>query len=192
MTADDIVSFHSDNGAVQLSRDDIIVQDFNINWCNKERDPAENISYYKTGALDESKFHLHQSKVAQLLPTHFQERIVRVFLRDKNDFGKLTASSAALRKFLRHKERNVSDISKTNGQSNDFTGPHKRQVSQTPHHLSRIHLSPSRPRRSATISGVSNFRKKSLLSGTKYVNNFLCVCVFDQQQQNIKFTSGTL
>ena len=164
VTADDIVSFHSNNGAVQLSRDDIIVQDFNINWCNKERDPAENISYYKTGEFDEAKFQLPQWKVAQLLPTHFQERIVRVFLRDKKDFDKLKASSAALRKFLRHKERDVSE--KTTKKNNGFTGPHKRQVSETPHHLSRIHLSPSRPRRSATIHGVSNFRK-SLLSGKK-------------------------
>ena len=49
------------------------------------------------------------------------------------------------------------------GPTNDM----RRQVSETPHHLSRIHLSPSRPRRSATIHGVSDFRK-SLLSGKKY------------------------
>ena len=194
VTATDITSFHSNNGSVQLTCQDIVVQDFSISWCNKERDPAENINYYKTGARDEKKFRLHQSKVAQLLPTHFQERIVRVFLRDKNDFNKLTASSAALRKFLRDKERNVGAL---NGRgmllierlclsaspplslplslSHSFdthtrTGPTndmRRQVSETPHHLSRIHLSPSRPRRSATIHGVSDFRK-SLLSGKKY------------------------
>jgi len=114
-----------------LRPEDIIVQDFKINWCNRDSDPAERVSYFKNGDVGEKRMKMTKDKVAHLLPENFEERTLRVFCRDRDDSDKLAACSSALRRFIQSKTQCA--------------------ISPNPHPSSRIHLSPLRGAKKPTL-----------------------------------------
>lgn len=85
---------------VELRPEDIIVQDFKLNFANKDKDPADVVHFFSHFTDTESHAIGSKSKVSYLLPQHFQERIIRVFCVSR-DQEKLKAAAIAFRAFLR-------------------------------------------------------------------------------------------
>ncbi|TDH74075.1 hypothetical protein CCR75_005594 [Bremia lactucae] len=68
---------------VALNPDDIIVSDGRLNYNFRNRNPVDNVSFFASRDLD-SKFYIPKEKVSLLFPEKFEERIIRVYSRNKS------------------------------------------------------------------------------------------------------------
>lgn len=84
-----------------LSEADLHVQNLRINYAMKDKNPVDSIRFFHKSHPNHS-FYIPKHKVSHVIPQHFQERILRVFLRDVTQ-AKLEAASEAITFFL---ERN--------------------------------------------------------------------------------------
>ena len=105
---------------VNIAPEDLIVDDLRINFCNKERDPTTNVKYFHKSDPG-TAFSIEAERVGSMLPSIFEERIIRVFCR-KRDEDTVRAVAAAFRRWWME-----------NGGTR-----------ATPHPCSRVYNSPSR------------------------------------------------
>jgi HD superfamily phosphohydrolase len=98
--AADITSFNP-VANVMLEPDDLIVHDGKINYGYKDKNPVDNTRFFKSSDPTNS-FSIKKNKVSYLIPSRFEERIVRVYSK-VNDAGKINAAAKAFRAFLRSK-----------------------------------------------------------------------------------------
>ena len=66
-----------------LKPNDLIVSIFDINYGCGNKNPIDNVQFYKSYG-DCDTFQIDQNKVSLLLPVKFAETYVRVICRDKN------------------------------------------------------------------------------------------------------------
>lgn len=85
--------------SVQLRPEDIIVHDHKLNYGNKDQSPLDNTLFFNDYNNPES-FHVASNKVSYILPVNFQERILRIYSR-KRDNETIDAIQKAFRKFLK-------------------------------------------------------------------------------------------
>lgn len=81
-----------------LKPEDVIVQNLKIDYAMKERNPVDNIHFYRDPRQTTKALSIPKHKVSSLIPDQFQEKFVRVFARD---FQKKNAVSRAFQRFLR-------------------------------------------------------------------------------------------
>ena len=80
---------------VSIAPEDIIVDNLRINFCNKEADPTETVRYFHKSNPGVA-FAIEAERVGSMLPSIFEERIIRVFSR-KRDEETVRAVAAAFR-----------------------------------------------------------------------------------------------
>ncbi|XP_053308806.1 deoxynucleoside triphosphate triphosphohydrolase SAMHD1-like [Spea bombifrons] len=68
------------NGDPRL--EDIAVNVITIDYGMKDKDPIDNMRFYKKGSAEATK--LSKSKIIQLLPKHFRQRFIYVFIKKRN------------------------------------------------------------------------------------------------------------
>ena len=100
--AEDIVSCQLKNKAngVELRPDDIVIHNMKIDWAMKDKNPVDSVYFfqnYRDSAVGD-KFHIPKEKVSTILPDVFQERKVRLFVKDLNKFD---AASIAFEEYQR-------------------------------------------------------------------------------------------
>lgn len=83
-----------------LTEKDLHVQNLKINYAMKDRNPVDSVKFFHKSRLDVS-FYIPKHKVSHLIPQHFQERIIRVFVTDTTH-EKMSAASDAINHFLRY------------------------------------------------------------------------------------------
>ncbi|KAL4162590.1 hypothetical protein PRNP1_003126 [Phytophthora ramorum] len=81
-TSEELATQTSYDG-VTLDPEDIIVFDGRLNYNFKDRNPVDNVSFYGSSDLD-YKFHIPKEEVSLLFPEKFEERIIRVYSRNKS------------------------------------------------------------------------------------------------------------
>ncbi|KAG1707067.1 hypothetical protein DVH05_026263 [Phytophthora capsici] len=81
-TAEELATQTSLDG-VTLDPEDIIVSDGRLNYNFKDRNPVDNVSFYASSDLN-NKFHIPKEEVSLLFPEKFEERIIRVYSRNKS------------------------------------------------------------------------------------------------------------
>ncbi|KAK1939002.1 Deoxynucleoside triphosphate triphosphohydrolase SAMHD1 [Phytophthora citrophthora] len=81
-TAEELTTQTSLDG-VTLDPEDIIVSDGRLNYNFKDRNPVDNVSFYASSDLN-NKFHIPKEEVSLLFPEKFEERIIRVYSRNKS------------------------------------------------------------------------------------------------------------
>ncbi|KAJ3694339.1 hypothetical protein LUZ60_009819 [Juncus effusus] len=67
-------------GAVQLKEDDVAVSNVKIDLTRGRNNPLDSINFFKDYDSDE-KFQMSEDRVSHLLPTNYQDRIVRVYAK---------------------------------------------------------------------------------------------------------------
>lgn len=67
----------------ELNSEDIIILQLNRGYSNSDRNPVDFVSFYKLNDLGK-KFKLSKNNVSALLPSIFQEKIIRVFCKNLN------------------------------------------------------------------------------------------------------------
>ena len=82
---------------VELKPDDIVIQNLKIDWAMKDKNPVDHV-YFFQNARSSEKFHIPKEKVSTLLPEVFQERKVRLFVKDQEKFD---AASIAFEEYQR-------------------------------------------------------------------------------------------
>ncbi|WZN63982.1 deoxynucleoside triphosphate triphosphohydrolase [Chloropicon roscoffensis] len=97
--AEDVVGCQLKNQAhgVELKPDDIVIQNLKIDWAMKDKNPVDHV-YFFQNARSSEKFHIPKEKVSTLLPEVFQERKVRLFVKDQEKFD---AASIAFEEYQR-------------------------------------------------------------------------------------------
>jgi hypothetical protein len=129
-TRDGAAIYSQEGGpTVHIAPEDVIVDDLRINFCNKERDPTTNVKYFHKSNPG-TAFSIEAERVGSMLPSIFEERIIRVFSR-KRDEDTVRAVAAAFRQWWME-----------NGGTR-----------ATPHPCSRVYNSPSRLGGSGSGSG---------------------------------------
>ncbi|CAH0477595.1 unnamed protein product [Peronospora belbahrii] len=68
---------------VTLDPEDIIVFDGRLNYNSKDRNPVDNVAFYASSDLN-VKFHIPKEQVSLLFPEEFEERVIRVYSRNKS------------------------------------------------------------------------------------------------------------
>ncbi|KAE8909661.1 Deoxynucleoside triphosphate triphosphohydrolase [Phytophthora fragariae] len=81
-TSEELATQTSYDG-VTLDPEDIIVSDGRLNYNFKDRNPVDNVSFYASSDLN-AKFHIPKEQVSLLFPEKFEERIIRVYSRNKS------------------------------------------------------------------------------------------------------------
>jgi len=81
VTAADIL-YHQDSN-YNLSESDVIVHDLKTNYAMKDRNPVDYCKFYSSGSKD--PFYLEKDSVSLLIPDKFQERFIRLYVRDKDN-----------------------------------------------------------------------------------------------------------
>ncbi|KAH7459390.1 Deoxynucleoside triphosphate triphosphohydrolase SAMHD1-like protein [Phytophthora ramorum] len=81
-TSEELATQTSYDG-VTLDPEDIIVFDGRLNYNFKDRNPVDNVSFYGSSDLN-YKFHIPKEEVSLLFPEKFEERIIRVYSRNKS------------------------------------------------------------------------------------------------------------
>ncbi|KAG2521862.1 hypothetical protein BBO99_00004170 [Phytophthora kernoviae] len=79
----EVLATQTSYDGVQLDPEDIIVSDGRLNYNFKDRNPVDNVSFYTSNELDK-KFHIPKEQVSLLFPEKFEERIIRVYSRNKS------------------------------------------------------------------------------------------------------------
>ena len=83
-----------------LSPSDLHVQNLRINYAMKDKNPVDSVKFFHKHHRDVS-FRIPKEKVSHVIPQHFQERILRVFLKDVTE-EKMDAAQETVRYFLEH------------------------------------------------------------------------------------------
>ncbi len=79
VTAADIAAQAS--AEAKLTADDLIVHNLKINYAMRDKNPVDNVSFFQDWNDTESR-KIPRNKVSSLIPEQFEERYLRVFLRD--------------------------------------------------------------------------------------------------------------
>jgi deoxynucleoside triphosphate triphosphohydrolase SAMHD1 len=69
---------------VDLRPEDIVISNVALNFGRKDKNPVESVLFFKDWE-DTNPVHIPSSKVSYVLPTAFEERITRVYLRRQFD-----------------------------------------------------------------------------------------------------------
>lgn len=75
-TEEDIIKYSE-----YLNKEDVIVSNITIGYTSGDKNPVDNISFYKLTEPN-TKFKLRKDMVSELLPNKFNEKITRVFCRN--------------------------------------------------------------------------------------------------------------
>eukprot|EP01006_Ploeotia_vitrea_P020780 TRINITY_DN53081_c0_g1_i2.p1 TRINITY_DN53081_c0_g1~~TRINITY_DN53081_c0_g1_i2.p1 ORF type:complete len:374 (+),score=21.69 TRINITY_DN53081_c0_g1_i2:102-1223(+) len=101
ITANNVVgSFSGCGDGTVLTEDDVLVDDFKINWGSGENNPVDKIGFYNRRCPMDGVCSIDPNQVSLLTPAQFQERIVRVYTRSNNK-GVQKAVKSAFEQFLR-------------------------------------------------------------------------------------------
>lgn len=91
-----------------LNAHDVIVQNLKLNYALNEKNPVKHVHFYHKHNMNK-KFVIQKEEASILIPSVFQEVVIRVFLRDPTN-EKIIAARAALNKlFDRHNSNEYSD-----------------------------------------------------------------------------------
>lgn len=165
----EIVSCQGTND--HLRQDDVIVEFLKNNYAMKDQNPVDGIKFFSKTNHSVS-YHIPKEKVSSLIPSEFQENIIRVFSRDPS---KVRAVHEAFRRLMSRFYR-TSD-----GSSNlppSSTSPYYNSRNTTPERASAYAASwmqqqnrQSSPTRqlgsSSGVSGKRRDRSPSPLSGRR-------------------------
>ncbi|CAI9111057.1 OLC1v1011191C1 [Oldenlandia corymbosa var. corymbosa] len=77
VTANDIVSSQK-SGGLKFNEDDVVVSNVRIDLTRGKHNPLESVSFFKDFDSDE-KFPIPDDRISHLLPTFYQDMIVRVY-----------------------------------------------------------------------------------------------------------------
>jgi HD superfamily phosphohydrolase len=80
ITEEDIASC-SPSGKLRPS--DIIIHNLAINYAMKDKNPVDNVRFYQQG--NPSPFNIKKEQVSLLIPDTFQEKSVRLYVRDESN-----------------------------------------------------------------------------------------------------------
>lgn len=102
LTREEFVSCQSGStpAKLQLQPDDIIVHRSSINYGKGNNNPVSYVKFYSKHSSNQS-FNIPKSEISALLPAHFQEHIVRIFLR--GDLAKLPTAQKAGRRLIKRR-----------------------------------------------------------------------------------------
>lgn len=81
-----------------LSASDLHTQNLRINYAMKDKNPVDSVHFFHKHHRDIS-FRIPKEKVSHVIPQHFQERILRVFLKDVTE-EKMNMAQETVRYFL--------------------------------------------------------------------------------------------
>lgn len=81
-----------------LQETDVIIQHLTLNYANKDRDPGQNVRFYK--GPDHAPQHVPRQKISLLIPNEFQERYIRVFIKPSDDEAERQHAATALQQVL--------------------------------------------------------------------------------------------
>ncbi|KAF9910748.1 SAM domain and HD [Lobosporangium transversale] len=90
----EIVSCQGPNDHLEV--DDVIVEFLKNNYAMKDRNPVDNIKFFSKNNHSVS-YHIPKEKVSSLIPSEFQENIIRVYSRDPS---KVKAVHEAFRRLM--------------------------------------------------------------------------------------------
>ena len=107
VTPEDITTCQIGTGKDTLHPDDLIIQDLKINYAMKDRNPVDNTHFFSS-ARDRKPFLIPKSKVSSLIPDQFQEKFIRVFVKDATKVG---AAQRAFNRWAR--KQGLVDVSGT-------------------------------------------------------------------------------
>jgi len=68
--------------------ENVIINSFNINYGNKDRNPFDSICFYKDEAPSVS-FRIQASKISMSVPSKFDEKYIRIYTKHKEDVDKV-------------------------------------------------------------------------------------------------------
>jgi hypothetical protein len=97
MTEQDIVAYQPLNAPLTAS--DLSIHRHPINYSMHQKNPVDFVSFFDP-KKPEIKFHIPKSKVSFISPDHFQEHIIRLFIRDSTP-EKVEAAEIAWTRFLK-------------------------------------------------------------------------------------------
>jgi HD superfamily phosphohydrolase len=80
ITEEDVASC-SPNGT--LRPDDLIIHNLTINYAMKDKNPVDNVRFYRQG--NPNPFFIKKEQVSLLIPDRFQESAVRLYVRDEKN-----------------------------------------------------------------------------------------------------------
>ncbi|KAM3582569.1 hypothetical protein VKS41_005213 [Umbelopsis sp. WA50703] len=126
INAREIIGHQEDN--VHLSEDDVLVEFLKINYAMKDNNPVDSIKFYNRW---DRAFFIPKEQVSYMVPSQFQEIIVRIYTRDSN---KVCAVQRAFRRLLKTFGAKVPKNSPSSITPNaalelpeDFASPRKRR-----------------------------------------------------------------
>ena len=80
VTAADILSCAPPTAAA-IAASDVQVQNLRISYAMKDNNPVDHVRFFDKSAVDVS-YRIPKSKVSHVMPDHFSERILRVYIKD--------------------------------------------------------------------------------------------------------------
>ncbi|KAI8327786.1 HD phosphohydrolase domain-containing protein [Chlamydoabsidia padenii] len=95
ITAQDIISHQCDNDGLNMN--DVIVSKGKINYAMHDQNPVDSIRFFSK-FNDEESFTIPKHHVSYMIPTQFQEVVIRIYTRNPT---KIQAIQKAFRKTLR-------------------------------------------------------------------------------------------
>ena len=133
---------------VKVTEHDIIVHDHKLNYANGSRNPLEVTRFFRPGDMDRS-FQLDAAKVGYILPGNFEERVIRVYSRSR-DQAVVKAIHVAFRKYLRSFSREVPQVPAVSSQV-------YRSPKQPPASSRSVGSGARRARDSPSVTGISPY-----------------------------------
>ncbi len=80
---EDVVNFQDKaKTGVELRPDDIVIHNMKIDWSMKDKNPVDSVFFFQDARSTE-KFHIDSEQVSTLLPSVFQEKRVRLFVKNE-------------------------------------------------------------------------------------------------------------
>ncbi|KAF9956608.1 SAM domain and HD [Modicella reniformis] len=150
----EIVSHQGPND--HLKEEDVIVEFLRNNYAMKDRNPVDAIKFF-TKHNQTTSYHIPKEKVSSLIPSEFQENIIRVFTRDPS---KIKAVHESFRRLMSRFYRSRDGTSHLPPSS---TSPYYDSRNTTPERCSipttRLHSRPLSPTRN--IAALSSFKRNN-------------------------------
>lgn len=105
ITAEDITPFQNvAHFGINLRPEDIYVAHVTLNFGMKSKNPVDNVMFFKDWE-DMNPQRISSTKVSYVLPGHFEEKIIRVYLKREYDLDEDRAKKSvkeAFRRFIAH------------------------------------------------------------------------------------------
>jgi hypothetical protein len=98
ITPQEIAGFNP-NPSLSLHPADIVVHDAKFNYGKGRENPVDSVVFYRD-ASDTRGMRVRREKVSHMLPVTFQERILRVYSKDRDE-EVVAAVQGAFRRCLR-------------------------------------------------------------------------------------------